>query len=431
MPRLSFRSLGIFAFLFRTSAAVRRATRMTFRSLGIARRSSSTARARFANDGGNRPPSSRSERRGWGGRRRLSQWRRRTSTVSLRGGESLEGRRVLAVSSLAGYMPDLVLASDSGFDGADNYTNAQALTINFNPAGVNFNANAGAGETLQLLVNGSIAEAKNVPDGLYAGPAIAFTVPNLSIPADGLYSISVRTSDGLTTGTPSSTLAVTIDRTSPTISSQTPPTSTTAFTPTQAIDFQVTWDEPVYTSATAAQNGGAANPAGATLPLVIGTIGSTASPIQNATATVLGGAASGSGTPTLTFRHIVANPDNNDADGVQVFAQLNTPATGSAVWLGGRAVDFTDAGELVTLNNHGLGAGAIVSFSAINNTTGIATNTDYFVINPAANTFQLASTRGGTPLPLATNGTGTLNGQLNFINVTAGGTGYSSTNPRP
>jgi TP901-1 family phage major tail protein len=72
------------------------------------------------------------------------------------------------------------------------------------------------------------------------------------------------------------------------------------------------------------------------------------------------------------------------------------------------AVTFTDSGDTVGLTAHGFLAGQIVQFATVVTTTGITANTKYFVVNPLANTFQVASTLGGAALPLTTDGTGTL-----------------------
>ena len=71
-------------------------------------------------------------------------------------------------------------------------------------------------------------------------------------------------------------------------------------------------------------------------------------------------------------------------------------------------VTFTDAGDIVTEASHNLSNGSIVRFSGIVNTTGISVNTDYYVVGVTANTFQVSATPNGTPLPLTTNGTGTM-----------------------
>jgi hypothetical protein len=76
---------------------------------------------------------------------------------------------------------------------------------------------------------------------------------------------------------------------------------------------------------------------------------------------------------------------------------------------------FTDTGDLVTKTAHGLVQGQQVAFYNIVATTGILTGQYYYVINPTANTFQLATTynqynnyAGITPVTLTTNGTGDL-----------------------
>lgn len=71
------------------------------------------------------------------------------------------------------------------------------------------------------------------------------------------------------------------------------------------------------------------------------------------------------------------------------------------------AVTFTDAGDLVTQNDHGLVDGDVVRFSVITTTTGIVINTNYYVISATTNTFQVAATRGGVALALTDDGTGT------------------------
>lgn len=72
------------------------------------------------------------------------------------------------------------------------------------------------------------------------------------------------------------------------------------------------------------------------------------------------------------------------------------------------AVTLTDATDLVTLTSHGLQAGDEISFATVVSTTGIVLNTIYYVINPTTDTFQIASSIGGSTLPLTTNGTGTI-----------------------
>ena len=72
------------------------------------------------------------------------------------------------------------------------------------------------------------------------------------------------------------------------------------------------------------------------------------------------------------------------------------------------AVTLTDAGDTVNLTAHGLANGDEVSFATIVTTTGIVINKIYFVVNQAANTFQVALTAGGAAIALTTDGSGTL-----------------------
>lgn len=72
------------------------------------------------------------------------------------------------------------------------------------------------------------------------------------------------------------------------------------------------------------------------------------------------------------------------------------------------AVTFQDTGDTVTLNSHGLSNGTLISFTSITSTTGISINTAYYVVNATTNTFQVATSVGGSALPLTTNGSGTL-----------------------
>jgi hypothetical protein len=80
---------------------------------------------------------------------------------------------------------------------------------------------------------------------------------------------------------------------------------------------------------------------------------------------------------------------------------------------------FADSGDLVTANAHGLRNGQKVIFTDVTTTTGITENTDYYVVNAAANTFQVAATVGGAALTLTTDGTGVFDGVL------VSGTDYS------
>jgi surface protein len=117
------------------------------------------------------------------------------------------------------------------------------------------------------------------------------------------------------------------------------------------------------------------------------------------------------GTPTAGSTTITMANTTGLATGMQVTG-INTSLTT------GRAVTFTDAGDLVNLTAHGLSNGDEVSFSVITTTTGIVINTIYFVVNATADNFQLASTLGGSALPLTTNGSGTIIYNSTIVSIT-------------
>jgi surface protein len=72
------------------------------------------------------------------------------------------------------------------------------------------------------------------------------------------------------------------------------------------------------------------------------------------------------------------------------------------------AVTFTDSGDTVNLNNHGLANDTAVGFTSITSTTGISTYTVYYVVNAATNTFQVSLTKGGSAINLVNDGSGSL-----------------------
>lgn len=76
---------------------------------------------------------------------------------------------------------------------------------------------------------------------------------------------------------------------------------------------------------------------------------------------------------------------------------------------GSTACTLTDSGDLVTSAAHGLSNGYMVSFLTIVTTTGISVSTRYYVVSATTNTFQVATTVGGSAVALTTDGTGTFN----------------------
>jgi hypothetical protein len=71
------------------------------------------------------------------------------------------------------------------------------------------------------------------------------------------------------------------------------------------------------------------------------------------------------------------------------------------------ACTFTDSGDLVTHNTHGLSNGSVVVFQTIVTTTGISVNVRYYVISSTTNTFQVSATYGGSAAVLTSDGSGT------------------------
>lgn len=66
---------------------------------------------------------------------------------------------------------------------------------------------------------------------------------------------------------------------------------------------------------------------------------------------------------------------------------------------------LTDTGDTVTVNGHGLAAGTAIVLKSIVTTTGATAGTEYYLITPTTNTFQISATKGGAAVALTTNGT--------------------------
>lgn len=75
---------------------------------------------------------------------------------------------------------------------------------------------------------------------------------------------------------------------------------------------------------------------------------------------------------------------------------------------------FTDSGDLVTKATHGLSNGAVVVFQSITTTTGITAFVRYYVIGSTTNTFQVATTVGGSAVTLTSDGSGTYKAILEY-----------------
>lgn len=79
-----------------------------------------------------------------------------------------------------------------------------------------------------------------------------------------------------------------------------------------------------------------------------------------------------------------------------------------------RSNTFTDSGDLVTHNTHGLSNGTVVVFQTITTTTGLSTFTEYYVIGATTNTFQVSATYGGSAVTIANDGSGTYKALLEY-----------------
>lgn len=119
-----------------------------------------------------------------------------------------------------------------------------------------------------------------------------------------------------------------------------------------------------------------------------------------------------SGTTTAGSTTITMASTTGITAGMQVTG-IGTPLTTPI------AVTFQDSGDTVTLVAHGLSNGDEVSFAAITSTTGIIINKIYYVVNAAADTFQVAATLGGAALSLTTDGSGTLRYRTEVVSIVA------------
>jgi len=95
---------------------------------------------------------------------------------------------------------------------------------------------------------------------------------------------------------------------------------------------------------------------------------------------------------------------------------MSISGTGTGITTGA-AVTFQDTGDTVTLTNHGMSNGDMVSFSVITTTTGIVINIIYYVISATTNTFQVSATSGGSALALTTSGSGTLKYNAKIVTI--------------
>lgn len=106
----------------------------------------------------------------------------------------------------------------------------------------------------------------------------------------------------------------------------------------------------------------------------------------------------------LTYFYVAGSTNTEELPPADTLVQFLTTTPNAAI-----NVTFTDTGDLVTANNHGLVDGDTVVFTTITTTTGISQDTTYYVVNATTNTFKVADAPGGAAKALTTNGTGVMN----------------------
>lgn len=72
-----------------------------------------------------------------------------------------------------------------------------------------------------------------------------------------------------------------------------------------------------------------------------------------------------------------------------------------------RTFTLTDSGDTVGYVGHGYSNGDVIVFNSITTTTGLTAYTKYYVVNKAADTFQVSATVGGSAVTLTTDGSAT------------------------
>lgn len=114
----------------------------------------------------------------------------------------------------------------------------------------------------------------------------------------------------------------------------------------------------------------------------------------------------GSALPLTTDGTGTINIPEKVATGVQSNHQYDYTTFDTTLQTAGY-VTFTDSGDTVNKTAHGHVNGDQVIFYSITSTTGISINTNYYVVNATANTYQVSTTLGGSAAALTTDGSGT------------------------
>lgn len=124
---------------------------------------------------------------------------------------------------------------------------------------------------------------------------------------------------------------------------------------------------------------------------------------------------------TITFGSAAAGAASNsgainftglpgaDIVGVEVWDSAGTPVRISYGPLSGGTFAATDTGDVFTAAGHGMTNGTKVAFKAEPGQTlpaGVTANTIYYVVGATTNTFQVATTPGGSAVALTSDGSG-------------------------
>ncbi|QDY06158.1 hypothetical protein FJK98_02430 [Micromonospora sp. HM134] len=102
-----------------------------------------------------------------------------------------------------------------------------------------------------------------------------------------------------------------------------------------------------------------------------------------------------------TYQLPVDNTTARKTRGLLAAITSNVVSVGAAAQTGTAAA----ATDLITLTAHGLTDGDTVRFSSVGAATPLSTATVYYVVSSSANTFKVATTKGGTPVDITVDGT--------------------------
>nr|WP_246583580.1 Ig-like domain-containing protein [Bradyrhizobium iriomotense] len=270
------------------------------------------------------------------------------------GNQGVSNAVIFALNTNAptGGTPDLVAASDSGSSSTDNTTNVTAPTFT-----VVLGANIVAGDTIQLLLNGSpfahpVTHTISAAD--ITAQSVSLTVTDGDLGPDGAKSISARLSDGFGNSSTTAALIITLDTAAPTVSSEAIASATGAQNNTlnagDVVSVTVTFNESVTVTGT---------------PQLALNIGGT--PVQ-------ANYASGSGGTQLVFTYTI-QAGQNDANGISLNANALSLNGGTITDAAGNAAALTAAAVADNASYKVDTAAPTVSSEAITSATGAQNST--------------------------------------------------------